>query len=114
MSNPTTTESPFASIDPSKLETVAGGTSSSDQQLQLMLTQITSSIQSLNQPKDDGMMTMMMMMMMMQGGGGGGVVAAQPAYGYGAGYGVAPVIDVAANIPGGGGGCGRGGSKKGW
>jgi hypothetical protein len=114
-----TNESPFASIDPTKLQTVSGGTSSSDQQLQLMLTQLTSSISQLNQPKDDGMQMMLMMMLMMGGGGGGGVVAAPPAYGGGYGY-AQPVLDVSASGLGGyggGGWCGGGrcgGCKKGW
>ena len=50
MSTTTKTESEFAAIDSTQLATVAGGTSSSDQQLQLMLTQITSSITMKRSP----------------------------------------------------------------
>ena len=76
----------FATIDPTDLQHVAGGASrvsarsSSNEQLTLMLTQVTSSIKELaaNQNKG-GMDPMMMMMMIMMGGGGGGGGGAQVA-----------------------------------
>lgn len=80
---------PFDTIRDAQLEQVAGGASrvsarsSSNEQLTLMLTQVTSSIKELaaNQNKG-GMDPMMLMMMMMMGGGGGGggaqVAAAPP------------------------------------
>ena len=97
------------------LETVAGGStvtsrSSSTDQLQLMLGQITSSISDLsnnNKNQLDPTMLMMMIMMMGGGGGGGGYVAAPPAYGYG--YGATPVVNVDTSVFG-----RRGGCKKGW
>lgn len=111
---------PFASIDPTALEKVAGGASrtSSNDQITQMLTQITSSIKDLAGSKNSGSdpMQMMLIMMMMggMGGGGGGVIAA-PAAGGGA-----PVINVDTSVAGGGhrpvfvgGGCGKRG-KKGW
>lgn len=105
---PTTPET-FASIDPAALETVAGGAarttarSGGTDDLQLMLTQISSSIKDLAASKSNAGMDpmMMMVMMMMMGGGGGGAVAAPVA--------AAPVINVSASSRG---GCGRG--KKGW
>jgi len=104
-------------IDRDALETVAGGStvtsrSSSTDQLQLMLGQITSSISDLsnnNKNQLDPMMMIMMMMMMGGGGGGGGYVAAAPGYGYGA----APVVNVDTSVLGGG-WRRRCGSKKGW
>ena len=78
---------PFQSIDPSALSGVSGGASrvtarsnSSNDQLTLMMTQITDSIKALtsNSNQNDPMQ-MMMMMMMMGGMGGGGAAAAPPA-----------------------------------
>jgi hypothetical protein len=105
MSSP---KDPFASIDPSALEQVSGGTSrGSSDQVTAMLTQISSSIKDLACQKSSGSdpMQMMLIMLMMggMGGGGGGAVAA-PA---GAGT---PVINVDTAVAGGG--CKRG--KKGW
>jgi hypothetical protein len=107
MSSP---KDPFASIDPSALEQVSGGTSrGSSDQVTAMLTQISSSIKDLASQKSSGSdpMQMMLIMLMMggMGGGGGGVVAA-PAAGAGT-----PVINVDTAVAGGG-GCKRG--KKGW
>jgi hypothetical protein len=78
----------FASIDPSDLATVSGGSSrvssragGNDAQLTAMLTGITDSIKGLASQKQGGMdpMMMMMMMMMMGGGGGGGAAPAAAA-----------------------------------
>ena len=78
---------PFATIDPDALTNVAGGASrvtarnnSSNDQLTLMMTQITDSIKALaqNNNQNDPMQMMMMMMMMGGMGGGGGAVAAAP------------------------------------
>lgn len=82
-------DDPFMTIDTSQLKDVSGGasrvttrSSGSNDQLTLMLTQITDSIKSLatqNQGSDPMQMMMMMMMMGgMGGGGGGGSVAAAP------------------------------------
>jgi len=110
------TKDPFVSINSQELEQVAGGaqrvasgasSSSVNDQLMLMLTQIGDSIKDLARNNNGGtdQFTQMMMMMMMMGGfgggGGGGAVAAppvqaQPSY-----------IDVGVS----GGGC-RG--RKGW
>ncbi len=105
----------FVQIDADLLEAVAGAasrsSSSSDQQLQAMLTQITGSIKDLANQQNKGMdpMQLMLMMLMLGGGpGGGGGVVAAPAVGVGA----APVINVDAAV-GGGGFCRRRG-KKGW
>ena len=59
---------------------VSSRSSSSSDQLTLMLTQITSSIKDLaaNKNQSDPMQMVMMMMMMMGGGGGGGAAAAPP------------------------------------
>ena len=78
----------FAAIDPSDLTKVSGGSSrvsskagGDDQQLTLMLTQITDSIKGLAGNQQQGMdpMMMMMMMMMMGGRGGGGAAPAAAA-----------------------------------
>jgi hypothetical protein len=99
MSKPHTTKSPFASIDPEDLDRVAGGASrvssragGSDDQLTLMLTQITDSIKGLASQNNSGQdpMQMMMMMMMMGGFGGGGGAAPAAA----AAPPPAPVINV--------------------
>ena len=113
MSSP---KDPFAAIDPTALEKVAGGASrSSSDQVTAVLNQITSSIKDLASQKNSGSdpMQMMLIMMMMGGfggGGGGGVVAAPAA-------GAPPVINVDSSVAGGGGcfggGCGKRG-KKGW
>lgn len=81
---------PFQSIDLSSLSQVSGGasrvtarsTSGSSDQLTMMMSQITQSIQALSQnnnQSDPMQMIMMMMMMGGMGGGGGGAVAAAPA-----------------------------------
>lgn len=103
MSTPKTEE--FAQIDASLLEAVSGAASKSDESLQLMLTQITSSIKDLASQQNKGTdpMQLMLMMLMLGGGGGGGGVVAAPA-----GVGAAPVINVSARV----GGRRRG--KKGW
>ena len=79
------------SIDLNDLSKVAGGasrvtsrSSGSNDQLTLMMTQITDSIKQLATSQSSGsdpMQMMMMMMMMMggMGGGGGGAAAAAPA-----------------------------------
>lgn len=101
----------FPQIDPAMLEAVAGAVSrsKSDDSLQLMLTQITSSIKDLANQQNKGMdpMQLMLMMLMFSGGGGGGGVVGAPAA-----VGVAgpPVINVSANVRGGG----RRRGKKGW
>jgi hypothetical protein len=110
-------------IDRDALAGVSGGTTSTNDQLTAMLTQITASISNLSKTNQNQMdPTMMMMMMMMGGGGGGGgggYIAAGPAAG-------PPVINVDTSVAGGGrggfggflggGGCRGGGcgSKKGW
>jgi hypothetical protein len=77
----------FGSITSHDLVRVLGGasrvtsrSSSSNDQLTTMLTQITGSIKDLasNKNQSDPMQMMMMMMMMGGGGGGGGAVAAPP------------------------------------
>lgn len=115
------TDDPMQTIDRDELALVAGGTrvtarSGSDDQLTLMLTQITDSIKDLatsrNQTDPTQMLLLMMMMGGMGGGGGGGVVSG------GAVAGSPPVINVDTSVLGGGprGFLGRppGGSKKGW
>ena len=108
MSKPDT----FVSIEPTQLETVAGAasrTAKGDDSLNLMLTQITSSIKDLANTQNKGTdpMQMMLMMIMLGGGGGGGGVVAAPAVGVAA----SPIINVSARL--GGGGHRRRG-KKGW
>ena len=80
--------SKFPSIAAADLETVAGGASrvssragGSNEQLTLMLTQITESIKGLasKQSGSDPMQMMLMMMMMGGLGGGGGGAAPAPA-----------------------------------
>jgi len=111
---------PLETIAPDELANVGGGasrvtarSSSSDSTLTAMLTQITSSIQSLagnRNQTDPTMMMMMMMMMMGGGGGGGGGPAAAPAQ-----VAAPPAINIDTSAFGGGGGWGGGGgSKKGW
>ena len=99
----------FAPIDPTLLEAVAGAASRAakgDDSLNLMLTQITSSIKDLANQNNKGSdpMQLMLMMLMLGGGGGGGGVVGAPAYG------ASPIINVQTRI---GGGCRRRG-KKGW
>jgi len=82
-----TPKDPFQSIDLNQLNKVAGGasrvtarSSSSNDQLTAMMTQITDSIKALSQSNNQSdPMQMMMMMMMMGGMGGGGGAAAAPA-----------------------------------
>ena len=86
MSSPNT-KSSFESIATADLDKVAGGASrvssragGSNDQLALMLTQITDSIKGLASQQSGGMDPMMLMMMMMMGGlGGGGGGSAAPA-----------------------------------
>ena len=82
-----TNENEFDAVAKQDLHRVKGGASrvsarsGSSDQLTTMMTQITSSIQSLSQNKnqsDPSTMMMMMMMMMGGGGGGGGAAAAAP------------------------------------
>jgi hypothetical protein len=93
---------PFATIDPTQLNKVAGGASrvssragGNDDQLMTMLTQVTDSIKDLAKNQSSGGMDpMMMMMMMMMGGGGGGggaapVAAAPPP---------PPVINISSSV----------------
>jgi hypothetical protein len=94
----------FGSITPHDLVRVQGGASrvtsrsGSSDQLTTMLTQITSSIQNLNNNKNQSdPMQMMMMMMMMGGGGGGGgggVAAAPPPPPAPA----QPVVNISTNV----------------
>lgn len=77
---------PFASIDPTDLHKVSGGSSrvssrasGDDAQLTAMLTSITDSIKGLAGQQSSGMDPMMMMVMMMMMGGGGGAGGAAPA-----------------------------------
>ncbi|TMQ16243.1 MAG: hypothetical protein E6J90_04580 [Deltaproteobacteria bacterium] len=106
MSKPTqrTQTDPFPSIDATQLSKVAGGASrvtarsnSGNDQLTLMLTQITDSIKALSQnnSQSDPMQMMMMMMMMGGMGGGGGAVAAPPPAPAPA---PAPVINISTTV----------------
>jgi hypothetical protein len=79
--------SPFPTVDARALGQVAGGasrvtarSSGGNDQLALMMTQITDSIKQLaqNNNQNDPMQMMMMMMMMGGMGGGGGAAAAPP------------------------------------
>ena len=106
MSNP---NDAFASIDPALLEAITGAAKKGDAELQATLTSITSSIKDLANQNNKGSDPMQLMLMMLMlggggGGGGGGVVAAAP--------GVTPVVNVSANV--GGGGSFRRRGKKGW
>jgi len=114
---PTTpdTQDTFASIEPDRLETVAGGasrtpSSSGNADVMNALNQITSSLKDLAGNKNSGSDPMQMMLMMMMlggmGGGGGGYVAGTAAG--------PPVINVDTGVSGGGGGCFRPRGKKGW
>ena len=98
------TPSPFTAIDPTQLDKVAGGASrvssrsgGANDQLMLMLTQITDSIKGLSQSQNSGGMDPMMMMMMMMMGGGGGGGAAAPAAAA-APPPPAPVINVSTSV----------------
>ena len=62
----------FSTLSSETLATVAGGRTDTNQQLQLALTQISSSIKEVGQKKNETDPTMMMVMMMMMGGMGGG------------------------------------------
>lgn len=115
------TTAPMETIDRELLADVAGGArvtsrSGSDDQLTLMLTQITNSIKDLASNKNQSDPTQMLLLMMMMGGfgGGGGGVIAAPAAAAGP-----PVINVDTSVLGGGARCGfvgcrRGSGKKGW
>ena len=96
---------PFATIDSSQLDKVAGGasrvssrTGGNNDQLMTMLTQVTDSIKDLAKGQSSGGMDpmMMMMMMMMMGGGGGGggapAAAAPPSAP------PPPVINISTNV----------------
>jgi hypothetical protein len=110
MSKPTsksTNRDPFQSIDTRQLEKVGGGasritarSSSSNDQLTLMLTQITDSIKSLSQNNNQqDPMQMLMMMMMMGGlGGGGGGAAAAPQAVPAQAPAPAPVINISTTV----------------
>jgi hypothetical protein len=82
-----TSRDPFPSIDPTALAKVGGGASrvtsrsnTGNDQLTMMLSQITDSIKALSQNNNQSdPMQMMMMMMMMGGMGGGGGAAPAPA-----------------------------------
>jgi len=100
-----TPQDPFMSIDPNELSKVAGGASrvtarsgGGNDQLTLMMTQITDSIKQLatsqNSGSDPMQMMMMMMMMMggMGGGGGGGAPAPAPAAA------APPVINISTTV----------------
>ena len=79
-------KNPFYAIASNDLMSVAGGasrvtsrSSSSNDQLTLMMTQLTSQIKDLSTNKNQMDPSMMMVMMMMMGGqGGGGAAAAAP------------------------------------
>ncbi|HEY0985926.1 MAG TPA: hypothetical protein VGD80_02700 [Kofleriaceae bacterium] len=79
-------KNPFSSVASKDLARVLGGasrvtsrSSSSNDQLTTMMTQITSSIKDLASNKSQGMDPMMMMvMMMMMGGSGGSAACAAP------------------------------------
>jgi len=104
MSKPTHRD-PFPSIDRNELSKVGGGasrvtarSSTANDQLTAMLTQITNSIQQLasnNNQSDPMQMMMMMMMMGGMGGGGGGAVAAPPQP---APQAPAPVINITTTV----------------
>jgi hypothetical protein len=120
--NPMPTD-PMETIDREQLASVAGGArvtgrGGGDDQLTLMLTQITSSIKDLAGSRNQSDPTQMLLLMMMMGGmgGGGGGVIAAPAAAAGP-----PVINIDTSVVGGGGprfgfiGCQpRGSGKKGW
>lgn len=93
---------PFQSIDASELTKVGGGASrvtarsgGSNDQLTLMMTQITDAIKALSQNSNqsDPMQMILMMMMGGMGGGGGGGVAAPPATAP-----QAPVINISTTV----------------
>ena len=103
---PTNTEC-FTAITSKDLRRVQGGASrvtsrsgGGTDQLQMMLTQITSSIKDLASNKQDPMSSMLPMLMMMMGGGGGGggqqVAAAPPPPPPPA----APVVKISTNVRG--------------
>ena len=77
----------FVLINPLELDRVSGGaarvaatgSSDSDTQLQLMMTQLSDSIKDVANNQNGGMNQMLPMMMMMMGGGGGGGAAPAPA-----------------------------------
>ena len=81
-------KTPFILINAVELDRVSGGAarvaatgSSTDTQMQLMMTQLSDSIKDVanNQNNSSSQMMPMMMMMMMGGGGGGGGAAPAPA-----------------------------------
>ena len=93
----------FSAIASTDLVRIQGGasrvtsrSSSSNDQLTTMLTQITSSIKDLsaNKNQQDPMQMMMMMMMMGGGGGGGGQAVAAPPPPAPA----APVVNISTNV----------------
>jgi hypothetical protein len=114
---------PMETIDRDLLANVAGGArvtarGGGDDQLTLMLTQITNSIKDLASNRNQSDPTQMLLLMMMMGGmgGGGGGVIAAPAAAAGP-----PVINIDTSVLAGGnrfgfigGGCRRGSGKKGW
>src|SRR6185436_17325950 len=95
----------FSSIASKDLARVSGGASrvtsrsnSSTDQLNTMMTQVTSSIKDLAGNKNQGMDPMMMMVMMMMMGGGGGGAAAAPPPPPPPPAPAAPVISISTNI----------------
>jgi hypothetical protein len=111
MSKPTQHD-PFPSISTRDLDKVAGGasrvtlhSSSSNDQLTQMLTQITDSIKALSQNNSQSDPSQMLMMMMMMGGlggggggGGGGVPMAAPQPMPQAAPTPAPIINISTTV----------------
>ena len=101
-----TSQNDFDAVAKQDLQRVQGGASrvtsrgGSSDQLTTMMTQITSSIQSLSQNKNQSDPSMMMMMMMMMGGGGGGgaAAAAPPPPPAPAPTPAAPVVNISTRV----------------
>lgn len=96
---------PFQTIDAGQLANVAGGASrvtartTGNDQLTQMMTQLTQSLQQLqNNNNQSDPMEMMMMMMMMMGRMGGGGAAAQPPPSAPAPQPQAPVINISTTV----------------
>jgi hypothetical protein len=103
------TKNPLSSIASKELARVLGGasrvtsrSSSSNDQLTQMMTQVTSSIKDLATNKSSGMdpMMMMVMMMMMGGGGGGGAACAAPPPPPPPPAPAAPVVNISTRVTG--------------
>lgn len=97
----------FSSITSNDLKRVSGGasrvtsrSSSGNDQLTLMMTQITSSIKELAGNKNQSDPMQMIMMMMMMGGGGGGAAAAPPPPPPPPPRPAAPVINITTSVRG--------------